>query len=150
MLPSNLPIHQECDDNDYRDGLSESLTVVLLVEAIVPLTAHLNIMTGALKATRMEHQPLLTTLDLEGNLLFQKHTGYNTESSTDSTNSFETQLDVEERKRLEHSLLRKLDRRMSILVLIYILNCKCHCALFYDFYKMYIRYRQEQCLVSRL
>lgn len=29
----------------------------------------------------------------------------------------------EERKKLEKLLLRKLDRRMSILVLIYILNC---------------------------
>jgi len=30
---------------------------------------------------------------------------------------------VEDRQELERSLLRKLDRRMSILVLIYILNC---------------------------
>ena len=30
---------------------------------------------------------------------------------------------AEERKRVEQTLLRKLDARMSILVLIYILNC---------------------------
>ena len=35
----------------------------------------------------------------------------------------------EEEKELERSLVRKLDRRMSILVLIYILNCTC----FYQF-----------------
>ena len=88
-------------------------------------------MTGvALKSTRTEHQPLLTS---EGNLRFQSH-GI-PQTLTDRTDFFETQLDVaEERKRLEHSLLRKLDRRMSILILIYILNCKC-LVLFYGFYQ---------------
>ena len=74
-------------------------------------------------SARAEHQPFLTS---EGNLGFQSH-GI-PQTLTDRIDSFETQLDVEERKRLEHSLLRKLDRRMSILVLIYILNCK-SCAL---------------------
>lgn len=32
--------------------------------------------------------------------------------------------DAAVRKQLEHTLLRKLDRRNSILVLIYILNCR--------------------------
>ena len=37
--------------------------------------------------------------------------------------------DVEDsprRAEVEKALLHKLDRRMSILILIYILNCKCH------------------------
>ena len=95
-----------------------------------------------MKSTRTEHQPLLTS---EGNLRFQSHGIPQTLTDPDS---FETQLDVvEDRERLEHSLLRKLDRRMSILVLIYILNCEC-LVLFYGCYQMYNRYRQEQCLVS--
>jgi len=33
---------------------------------------------------------------------------------------------------VEKSLLRKVDRRMSVLVLIYILNCKSPALIFYD------------------
>ena len=83
-------------------------------------------MTGALKSTRTEHQPLLSSEG--GNLRLQSH-GF----PPDRTDFFETHLDAEERKRLEHSLLRKLDRRMSILVLIYILNRKCLVLSFAEF-----------------
>ena len=76
-----------------------------------------------LKSPRTEHQPLLS----EGTLRFPQ------------TDSFETHVDVEEREKLERSLLRKLDRRMSILILIYILNCKClvHCNGFHQMYTSY-------------
>ena len=92
----------------------------------------------ALNSTRMEHQPLLTS---EGNLCFQNHGIPQTLTLADRTDS-------QERKRLERSLLRKLDRRMSILVLIYILNCKGLSFTIYGLYQMYVRYRQEQCLVG--
>ena len=74
----------------------------------------------ALKSPRTdsEHQPLLISDELP------KSGNSSNPYRTDRTN-FETLLDVEERKKLERSLLRKLDRRMSILVLIYIMNCKC-------------------------
>ncbi|KAF8974312.1 MFS general substrate transporter [Flammula alnicola] len=60
----------------------------------------------ALETPETEDQPLLTTFNLsDGNEGLHDWAGSS-----------------EERKRLEQSLLRKLDRRMSILVLIYILN----------------------------
>ena len=81
-----------------------------------------------LRSPRTEHQPLLS----EGTLRFPQ-------TLTDRTDSFETHVDVEEREKLERSLLRKLDRRMSILILIYILNCKClvHCNGFHQMYTSY-------------
>lgn len=38
------------------------------------------------------------------------------------------EVDIEKRQELEAALVKKVDRRMSILVLIYILNCMCPCS----------------------
>jgi hypothetical protein len=47
----------------------------------------------------------------------------------------------EERKRLERGLLRKLDRRMSILILIQILNCA------FDLYSTEVLWLNFQCFI---
>ena len=78
-----------------------------------------------------ETEPLLT--NFEGNLEFHNIAFVYLSLIYIDRHSFDTQLNVvEERKNLEQSLLRKLDRRMSILVLIYILNCTCLVLLVRD------------------
>jgi len=52
-----------------------------------------------------------------------------TRSEEVSENEDEHDIDEEE---VEKSLLKKVDRRMSILVLIYILNCESPLRTFYD------------------
>ena len=65
-------------------------------------------------------------LGFNGNHFLYKQWSFSEAKFLDSMNSrlyHAGDKEVEDRQELERSLLRKLDSRMSILVLIYILNC---------------------------
>jgi hypothetical protein len=68
-----------------------------------------------------ESRPLLSSEELPG-MPSNRHSSY-------SFHVIILAVDVVSDKALEQSLVKKLDRRMSILILIYILNCKYLCAV---------------------
>ena len=121
----DLPMLVRTQELESNDSATLSVTVVSSAKIVIVLTAliftsiswlsHWNPLGPNISLS--SHQKVITCASRAKDTEFLK--------LLPIADSFEDHLDVEERKRLEHSLLRKLDRRMSILVLIYILNCTC-------------------------
>lgn len=68
-----------------------------------------------------EDQPLLATFSTSGMALHINRGPFSYITAEDQELAT---LSQDERRELERTLLKKLDRRMSLLVLIYILNCE--------------------------